>query len=76
MLIELDDEFGDEVVRQGLLESYFMIKHDQKRVKNGAYGHPDDIAKWEEVLAAMEIVGDWYFNDFEKAKKEYKRKKK
>lgn len=76
MFLELDDEFGDEIVRQGLLESYFMIKYDQKRVKEGAYAHPDDIVKWKEVLAAMEIVGEWYFVDFEKAKKEFKRKKK
>ena len=76
MLIKLDDEFGDEIVRQGLLESYFMIQYDLKRVKQGAYGHPDDIIKWKEVLAAMEIVGEWYFVDFEAAKKEYKKTRK
>jgi hypothetical protein len=76
MLLELDDEFADEIVRQGLIDSYFMIKHDQKRVKNGGYMHPDDIAMSERVLAAIEVLGGWYFSDFEQAKKEYKKKRK
>ena len=76
MLLELDDEFADEIVRQGLLDSYFMIKHDQRRVKNGAHMYPEDIAKGEEVMAAIEVLGTWYFSDFEQAKKEYKKKRK
>jgi hypothetical protein len=76
MFLELDDEFTDEIVRQGLLNSYFMIKRDLKRVADGGYGHPEDVARWKEMLGAMETVGSWYFIDFEAAKKAFNRKKK
>ena len=74
MLIEIEPDFADEIVRQGLLESYFSIEYDLNRVKHGYHAHPEDLARWQEVLPALEIVGNWYFHDFEKAKKEYKKK--
>jgi len=42
-------------------------------MKNGNNWHEDDVASWEKLLPALEIVGGWYSVDFKadikKAKK-------
>jgi len=63
MLLEIDDEFVDKIVRQTLIEDYLKFKID---IQSGDL-HPEDaemFAKWAE---AIETLGEWYFADFEKA---------
>jgi hypothetical protein len=70
MNLELDDDFADDITRINLAQSYVSIS---KMLKNGEGWHEDDVASWEKLLPAIEIVGGWYSTDFnadiKKAKK-------
>ena len=73
MMIEIDDDFTDDITAANLAQSYVSIKD---MVKSGGW-HEDDIAAWEELLPAIMIVGSWYSIDFpseiKKAKKRMKK---
>jgi len=75
MMIEIDDDFTDEITAANLAQSYVSIKD---MMKNGTHWHEDDIVAWEELLPAIMIVGSWYSIDFpseiKKAKKAGKKK--
>ena len=70
MNLELDDDFADEITRTNLAQSYVNVS---RMMKNGNNWHEDDVALWEKLLPALEIVGGWYSVDFKadikKAKK-------
>jgi len=70
MILELDDDFADDITRTNLAQSYVNVS---RMMKNGNNWHEDDVASWEKLLPALEIVGGWYSVDFKadikKAKK-------
>jgi len=73
MILELDDDFSDEITRTNLAQSYASISDMMKSDKSW---HEDDIASWKVLLPALKIVGGWYSVDFDadikKAKKRMK----
>jgi hypothetical protein len=70
-MLEIDDDFTDEITAANLAESYVSISANLKN-KNG--WHEDDVAAWEELLPAIMIVGSWYSVDFKKEIKKAKKK--
>jgi hypothetical protein len=72
MILELDDDFTDEITVANLAQSYVSISD---MMKNGKGWHEDDIAAWKELLPALKLVGGWYSIDFSKEVKKAKRKK-
>lgn len=70
MMLEIDDDFTDEITAANLAQSYVSISSN---IKNGDNWHEDDVAAWKELLPALMIVGNWYSVDF---KKEIKKAKK
>lgn len=73
MILELDDDFTDEITVANLASSYAGISD---MMKNGAGWHEDDVAAWEELLPAIFLVGKWYSTDFAKEVKKAMKKKK
>lgn len=73
MIIEIDDDCADEIIRSSLASTYAHLKQS---IKNKDFWHEDDVALWEKLLPALEIVGSWYSIDFnadiKKAKKRVK----
>ena len=78
MIVEIDDEFADQIVSKAIIQSYIWCTEDVKRAKKtpGSY-HEDDIAMWEKLISALEEVGRYFTYDFDnavkKAKKEMKK---
>ena len=70
MMLEIDDDFTDEITGANLAQSYVSVSSN---IKNGDNWHEDDVAAWKELLPALMIVGNWYSVDF---KKEIKKAKK
>jgi hypothetical protein len=71
MILELDDDFTDEITVTNLAQSYVSISD---MMKNGKGWHEDDIAAWKELLPALKLVGGWYSTDFNKEIKKAKKK--
>lgn len=73
MIIEIDDDFSDQIVVTVLADSYVSM---QKMLKTGKLFDEDDIAAYNEMLPALETVGKWFSVDFaaelKKAKKRMK----
>lgn len=73
MMIEIDDDFTDEITVANLAQSYVSV---QDNLKNGNGWHEDDIAAWKELLPALKTVLGWYAVDvkaeIKKAKKRMK----
>ena len=72
MILEIDDDFSDEVTVATLAQSYVGISD---MMKNGDSWHEDDVAAWKELLPAIKLVGGWYSTDFDAAIKKAKKKK-
>ncbi len=72
MILQLDDDFTDEITVTNLAESYVSISAN---LKNGAGWHEDDVEAWKELLPAIKLVGGWYSTDFNKEIKKAKKKK-
>lgn len=74
MILELDDDFTDEITVANLAQSYVSILDN---LKNGYGWHEDDVAAWEELLPALKLVLGWYSVDpkleIKKAKKKIKK---
>ena len=72
-MIEVDDDFTDEITVANLAQSYVSI---QDNLKNGNDWHEDDVAAWKELLPALKTVLAWYSIDaaaeIKKAKKRLK----
>jgi hypothetical protein len=71
MILELDDDFTDEITVANLAQSYVGVS---AMMKNGNGWHEDDIAAWKELLPAIKLVGNWYSTDFDKEIKKAKKK--
>ena len=71
MILELDDDFTDEIVVANLAESYIGITNMLKEKNN----HEDDVEAWQALLPAIMLVGGWYSTDFNKDIKKAKKKK-
>jgi len=72
MILELDDDFSDEITVGNLAQSYVGIS---TMMKNGSDWHEDDVADWKKLLPAMKLVGEWYSSDFDTEIKKAKKKK-
>jgi hypothetical protein len=72
MILEIDDDFTDEITAANLAQSYASISD---MIKHGSDWHEDDVAAWNELLPAIMIVGNWYSVDFKKEIKKAKKKK-
>lgn len=74
MIIEIDDDFSDQIVVNVLADSYVSMK---RMLKSGVVHHEDDVAAYNEMLPALETVGNWFSVDFaaelKKAKKRMKK---
>jgi hypothetical protein len=72
MILEIDDDFTDEITASNLAQSYVSIS---KNIKDEDSWHEDDVAAWKELLPAIMIVGSWYSVDFKKEIKKAKKTK-
>lgn len=72
MILELDDDFSDEITVANLAQSYASISD---MIKSGKGWHEDDVEAWKELLPALMIVGNWYSVDFKSDIKKAKKKK-
>jgi len=70
MILEIDDDFADQIVVNTLADSYVSMK---KMLKDGIVCHEDDIEGYNQMLPAIETIGKWFSTDFpaelKKAKK-------
>lgn len=75
MKLEIDMEIADDIARFSLIDTYINLKNDLK--KNSDL-HEDDVQRYKKTVDAIEVLGEWYFFDFEHAVNEElaKRKKK
>lgn len=73
MILELDDDFSDQIVVNVLADSYVSM---QSMLKTGVVYHEDDVAGYKEMLPAIKLIGNWFSTDFtaelKKAKKRMK----
>jgi hypothetical protein len=73
MMIEIDDDFSDEIVVNVLADSYISM---ESMLKNKQVWHEDDVASFKEIMPAIILVGSWFSIDFKaelkKAKKRVK----
>lgn len=71
MILEIDDDFTDEIVISSLAKSYVSIKENLKDPE--MCWHEDDVEAWKELLPAIKKVLSWYSLDaaaeIKKAKK-------
>ena len=70
MMIEVDDDYADDILVSNLADSYVSIAD---MLKNPDSWHKDDVEAWKELLPAMKLVLQWYSTDanaeIKKAKK-------
>jgi len=70
MILEIDDDFSDQIVVNVLADAHVNMK---SMLKNKQIYHEDDIAAYKKMLPAIETVGKWFSVDFatelKKAKK-------
>jgi hypothetical protein len=73
MILEIEDDFSDQIVVNVLADSYVSM---QSMLKNGTLWHEDDVDAYNEMLPAIKLIGDWFSTDFaaelKKAKKRMK----
>jgi hypothetical protein len=75
MILEIDDDFSDQIVVNVLADSYVSM---QSLLKNKSIWHEDDVAAYEEMLPAIKLIGGWFSVNFDaelkKAKKRMNKK--
>lgn len=74
MIIEVDDDFSDEIVISSLARSYVGIQENLKDPE--MCWHEDDVQAWKEMLPAIKTVLAWYSMDADNEIKKAKRSKK
>lgn len=72
MIVEIEDDFADEILVANLANTYISLT---KSLKDPKGWHEDDIAHWKELLPAMKMVGNWYSVDFDAEIKKAKKRK-
>ena len=76
MWFKADDDFIEEIIRQGLVDTYVGLMRDLEKVELKQINRSEeDIMLWKRVAYAIEILGEWYFSDFESAVKKREKKK-
>jgi hypothetical protein len=78
MKIEIDDDCIDSIMQSAILNDYISLTKDIKVAKKNPNAfHEDDVAAFKSVVAALEVLGGWYFcqGEFEKAVKLAKKQK-
>jgi hypothetical protein len=73
MIVEIDDEVADEIVRGALMNTYLNLSRD---LKNNKKLDDEDKVMYQNVVAAIEVLGTWFFYDFAGKVKEAKAKRK
>jgi hypothetical protein len=70
MILELEDDFSDQIVVNVLADSYVSMT---SMLKNGIVHHEDDVKAYKEMLPAIKLIGGWFSTNFDaeikKAKK-------
>lgn len=61
MIVQIDDDFSDQIVVSSLAETYLSMK---SMLKNKQLWHEDDIATYKKMLPAIKLIGDWFSVDF------------
>ena len=74
MKIEIDDDCLDGIVQSVIVENYISLTDTLKNEKNL---HPEDKEAYEAVVAALKVLGGWYFcaGEFDKEVKKARKKK-
>jgi hypothetical protein len=78
MKIEIDDDCIDSIMQSAILNDYISLTQDIEAAdKNPKAFHEDDVAAFKDVVAALEVLGGWYFcqGEFEKAVKQAMKQK-
>ena len=76
MWFKADDDFIEEIIRQGLVDTYVGLMRDLEKVELKQINRSEeDIMLWKRVAYAIEILGEWYFSDFESAVEKREKKK-
>lgn len=74
MILEIEDDFSDQIVVNVLADSYVSMK---QMLKDGVVYHEDDVKGYNEMLPAIELILKWFCTDaaaeIKKAKKRMKR---
>lgn len=73
MMIEIDDDFSDEIVVNVLADSYISM---ESMLKNKQVWHEDDVASFKEIMPAIILVGSWFSIDFKAELKKAKKRAK
>ena len=74
MEIKLDYDCVDKIVQQTLIETYVNLKFDISIANESTF--EGDLKLWKDTVAAIEVLGKWFFYDFEAQVEEYKKNKK
>ena len=74
MLLEVDDDFTDDIVISSLANSYVGIEENLKDPE--LCWHEDDVDAWKDLLPAIKTVLAWYSTDAAGEIKRAKKKKK
>ena len=73
MILEVDDDFADQIVVSVLADSYVSMK---QMLKDGTVCHPDDVIAYNELLPAIVVIGSWFCVDFKAELKKAKKRMK
>lgn len=73
MILEIDDDFSDQIVVNVLADSYVSM---QSMLKTGVVYHEDDVRSYKEMLPAIKMIGSWFSTDFEAELKKAKKRMK
>lgn len=71
MILEIDDDFSDQIVVNVLADSYVSMT---AMLKNGTLWHEDDVKSYKEMLPAIKMIGGWFSTDFEAELKKAKKR--
>ena len=77
MIMEIDDDMVDAIVKGSLVKDYIYLTADlKKHSKNNDYLHEDDARAFEETAGAILTLSKWYFvhDEFDKAVKAARKK--
>lgn len=78
MLIDIDDDCIEELIRSALVRDYIYLTDDLKVYKKNPNSmHPEDAEAYTNTVKGLEILGNWYFvsGEFEKEVKKARKKK-
>jgi hypothetical protein len=73
MILEIDDDFSDEIVTNVLADSYVSM---ESMLKNKQIWHEDDVESYKEMMPAILLVGGWFSTDFKSELKKAKKRMK